>query len=58
MKLFFEERDNDFVDLRAFLCRYGDFLDEYVQHNNTHLKQNAYLKWAKAIQSIIEKYKL
>jgi lysophospholipase L1-like esterase len=58
MKEFCEERNYDFVDLRPFLCKDGDILDEFVQDDNTHLESVAYPQWAKAIQPIIEKYKL
>ncbi len=58
MKAFCEERNYDFVDLRPFLCKEGDILDEYIQKDNTHLKPAAYPEWAKAIQPIIKKYNL
>ena len=58
MKIFCEERNYDFVDLRPFLCKNGDIMDEYVQDDNTHLKSEAYTQWAKAIQPIVKKYNL
>ncbi|MBI9070219.1 MAG: hypothetical protein JEY94_01390 [Melioribacteraceae bacterium] len=58
MEKFCAERGYDFVDLRPFLCRDGDIIDEYVQDDNTHLQPEAYPQWAKAIQPIIKKYNL
>ena len=58
MKQFCEKQNYDFVDLRPFLCKDGDILDEYVQDDNTHLEPAAYPQWAKALQPIIKKYNL
>lgn len=58
MKEFCQDRNYDFVDLRPFLCKDGDILDEYVQDDNTHLETAAYPEWAKALKPIIIKYKL
>ena len=58
MKQFCDEQNYDFVDLRPFLCNESDILDEYVQDDNTYLKEAAYPQWAKAIQPVIKKYGL
>ncbi len=58
MKEFCKEKGYDFVDLRPFLCKNGDILDQYVKDDNTHLRPEAYPQWAKAIQPTIKKYGL
>jgi lysophospholipase L1-like esterase len=58
MKAFCEKQNYDFVDLRPFLCKDGDIMDEYVKEDNTHLKPAAYPQWAKALQPFIKKYEL
>ena len=58
MKKFCEQQNYDFVDLRPFLCKEGDIIEDYVQNDNTHLQPAAYPEWAKAMQSIIQKYGL
>ncbi len=58
MKIFCTKNEYDFMDLRPFLCKDGDILDDYIQDDNTHLKPAAYPKWAMAIRPILEKYGL
>ncbi len=58
MEKFCREKGYDFVDLRPFLCKNGDILDQYVKDDNTHLRPEAYPQWAKAIEPTIKKYGL
>ncbi|WP_281542933.1 SGNH/GDSL hydrolase family protein [Maribacter aestuarii] len=58
MQKFCSERGYDFMDLRPFLCKEGDILDAYVQDDNTHLKPEAYPRWAEAMKPILKKYGL
>jgi alpha-glucosidase len=58
MKAFCLERGYDFMDLRPFLCKDGDIMEEYVQDDNTHLKPEAYPQWAKAMKPFLTKYGL
>ncbi len=58
MQAFCTEKGYDFMDLRPFLCKDGDILDEFVLEDNTHLKPNAYPEWAKAMRPFLKKYGL
>lgn len=58
MENFCRMRGYDFLDLRPFLCKDGDILDEYVKEDNTHLEPEAYPQWARAMQPILNKYGL
>ncbi len=58
MERFCAERGYEFLDLRPFLCKDGDILDEYIQDDNTHLQPGAYTVWAEALKPILKKYEL
>jgi lysophospholipase L1-like esterase len=55
---FCEERGYDVVDLRPYLCKDGDILDEFVKPDNTHLEPAAYKEWVKALRPVLKKYGL
>lgn len=58
MAAFCKDRNFDFVDLRPYLCENGDIQEQYIQDDNTHLKNAAYPQWAKAIRPVLDKYGL
>lgn len=57
MEDFCREHGFEFLDLRPFLCRNGDLMEEFT-YDGVHLTEDAYIPWAKALVSVIEKYGL
>jgi lysophospholipase L1-like esterase len=55
---FCKQRGYDFIDLRNYLCKDGDILDQYISEDNTHLLPAAYPVWGSAIKLVINKYDL
>lgn len=58
MKKFCAEKSYDYVNLHPFLSENKDANAVYYLEDGTHLKQAAYIEWAKAIRPVIAKYKL
>lgn len=52
MQDFCLERNFKFLDLRPLLCRNGDLRDEYTD-DGVHLTENAYIPWARVVQSLL-----
>jgi len=57
MKPFCLVRGYEFLDLRPYLCKDGDLLEEFT-YDGTHLSEDAYLPWTDAMRPVLMKYGL
>lgn len=52
-----KEHGYEFLDLRPWLCRNDDLKEEFT-YDGTHLTEDAYIPWAKALLPVLEKFGL